>query len=246
MSEQSANIYKQNPPWFSSQQKRIISYAAIGVGGLAVGGLTFLIVRHSLRKAKANKTEQKTLSDGSPETYAQQLVMAFDHWYGVNMGELRFVVQAIPDMATFKKVTDKYASLTKRAAGAFYQDIAQKLSQSEQREISGILKGKPLKPGQKPGFDWNSAIGITHRIKAALDDKVWGVSYTDTDALEAALRDIPSLTAFAMIKIQYKKEYKKDVEADMSIAHGYMGVYPYDWKSIVYKLPKSTGNEKYK
>lgn len=226
--------------WFSAGQKKFITYTAITVGSITVGGLVFLITRRQLRKAKANKAETQTLTEGNAENYAQLIIMSFDHWYGVSMGELRNVMVSIPDMATFDKVATKYEVLTKQAKGALYRDLKNKLSQSEYREISGILKGKPAKPGVKPVFDWNSAIGIAHRVKAALDDKVWGISYADDEALESALREIPSLTAFAMVKIQYKKDYKKEIEPELDGVHGFK------WKEIVYTKPKTVGNEKYK
>jgi hypothetical protein len=222
--------------WLTPTDKRIIKTAGYVGGGLIVGSILFLIGRHVYRKKSAGNAETKTLNDGAPENYANRIILAFhnDGWWGTNIKELRTVFTEIPDQQTFFKMVDKYEALTKQPKGAFYKDLTKNLTSSEYYEMQSILKGKPMKPGEKAVFNWNVAYSVSHRLKAAFDYTVWGVASSDKGALETALRDIPSLYAYAMVRVAYKKEYGHELEDVLSSK---LGVFDFSWKDIVYAKP---------
>jgi len=222
--------------WLTAKDKRIIKIAAFIGGSLIVGGTLFFTGRHIYRKQLNKKTETKSLNDGSPENYAKRFKMAFDNdgFWGTDVTEVRKVFTEIPTQEDFTKVAEKYADLTKQNKGAFFKDLTDELTRSEYYEMQSILKGKPAKKGMKPSFDWNFATALSHRMKAAFDYTIFGLPSTDLGALEKALREIPTLYAFAMVKIVYKKEYGHEIETDLN---GELDITDFSWKEILYKLP---------
>lgn len=224
--------------WLTPTQKRILTYVAFTGGAIAVGGVSFLIIRHFVRKNKSNKAEGQSLTDGTPENFAKRFIMAFDNngFWGTNVVEVRKVFTEIPSQEVFSKVAEKYEALTKQAKGAFVKDLTEELTTSEYYEMQSILKSKPAKPGVKAVFDWNAATAMSHRIKAAFDYTILGMPSTDKGALETALRQIPSLYAFAMVKVIYKKEYGHDIETDLESE---LDVFDFSWKDIVYTKPRN-------
>lgn len=232
------HITKPKQEWLSPQDKRIIKYAVYAGSTILIGGVVFLTARHFLRKTKSGKAEKESLNDGTPQNFAKRLKMAFenDGWFGTNVVEVRKVFTEIPDLATFTKVSQKYEELTRQSKGALFKDLTEELTSSEYYEIQSILKAKPAKPGQKPVFNWNSAYAMVHRIKAAFDYTILGMPSTDKGALESALNQIPSLYAFAMVKVAYKKEYGHEIEADLDSE---LDVFDFSWKNIVYSKPRT-------
>lgn len=224
--------------WLNEKDKRILKYAAYTGGVLIIGGATYLTIHHYYKKSKANKAQTQSLNDNSPENFAKRLKMAFDNdgWWGTNVDEVRKVFTDIPDMATFQKVSDKYEALTEGSKGALYKDLTSELTSSEYYEMQSILKGKPLKPGQKVIINWNWGVAMAHRIKAAFDYTILGVPSTDKPALEAALNQIPSLYAFAMVKVAYKKEYGHEIENDLD---NELDAFDFSWKKIIYTKPRN-------
>lgn len=229
---------KPQSEWLTPQDKRVIKYVAYAGGTLLVGGIAFVATRHLLRKTKAGKAEKETLNEGTPENFAKRLKMAFDNdgWWGTNVVEVRKVFTEIPDLSTFSVVSKKYEELTKQSKGALYRDLEEELTSSEYYEIQSMLKSKPPKPGQKPVFNWNAAYAMVHRIKAAFNYTILGMPSTDKGALESALNAIPSLYAFAMVKVAYKKEYGREIEADLDSE---LDVFDFSWKKIVYSKPRN-------
>ena len=222
--------------WLNTKDKRMVKVAAFIGSGLIVGSVLFFTGRHFYRVQQSKKTETKSLNDGSPENYAKRLKMAFDNngFWGTDMDEVRKVFTEIPTQEDFVKVADKYAELTKQNKGAFFKDLTDELTTSEYYEMQSILKGKPLKKGIKAVFDLNFATSVSHRIKAAFDYTIIGMPSTDKGALEKALREIPTLYAFAMVKYAYKKEYGHEIETDLNSE---LDAFDFSWKAIIYTKP---------
>lgn len=228
----------QSENWLTPDDKRILKYAAYAGGTVIIGGVVFFTARHFYRKNRANKAETQSLNDGTPENFAKRIKMAFDNdgFWGTDVEALRKVFTEIPSQEEFSKVVSKYEAITKGAKGSFYKDLTEELTTSEYYEMQSILKGKPTKKGAKPVFDWNAAYALSHRIKAAFDYTILGMPSTDKGALESALRQIPSLYAFAMVKVVYKKEYGHEIETDLDSE---LDVFDFSWKDIVYKKPRN-------
>jgi len=230
--------------WLTPADKRILKYAAFTGGIIIVGGVAYFTTRHIYRKRKSNKAEGQSLNDGTPENFAKRIKMAFDNdgWWGTDVEALRQVFTEIPNQETFIKVVTNYEAITKQEKGSFFRDLTSELTTSEYYEMQSILKGKPGKAADKPVFNWISANAMGHRIKAAFDYTILGMPSTDKGALETALRQIPSLYAFAMVKISYKKEYGHEIEDDLNSE---LDVFDFSWQEIIYKKPK-TANESIK
>lgn len=233
----SSHIQKKDE-WLTPEDKRILKYAAYAGSAIVISGTTVLIARHFIRKGRANRAETQSLNDGTPENYAKRIKMAFDNdgFWGTDVEALRKVITDIPSQEEFSTVVSKYEAITQQGKGSFYKDLTEELTSSEYYEMQSILKGKPLKKGGKKVFDWNSATSYSHRIKAAFDYTVLGMPSTDKGALEASLREIPSLYAFAMVKVVYKKEYGHEIETDLDDE---LDVFDFSWKDIVYTKPKN-------
>lgn len=230
--------HTQGSEWLTPEDKRILKYAAYTGGTILIGGAAALTARHFIRKSRAGRAETQSLNDGTPENLAKRIKMAFDNdgFWGTDVDALRKVFTDIPSQEEFATVVSKYEAITQQGKGAFYKDLTNELTTSEYYEMQSILKAKPFKKGGKKVFDWNSATASSHRIKAAFDYTMLGMPSTDKGALESALREIPSLYAFAMVKVVYKKEYGHEIETDLDDE---LDVFDFSWKDIVYTKPKN-------
>jgi hypothetical protein len=228
---------EQSSEWLTPGDKRVIKYAAFAGSTVIIGGVVFFTARHFYRKNRAGNAQTQSLNDGTPENYAKRIKMAFDNdgWWGTDVEALRRVFIEIPSQEEFSTVVSKYEALTKGSKGSFYVDLTKALTTSEYYEMSNILKGKPKKKGEKAVFDWNAAYAMSHRIKASFDYTILGLPATDKGALEAALREIPTLLAYAMVAVAYKKEYGTELEDDLNSE---LDIFDFSWKDIVYTKPK--------
>lgn len=216
------------------RDRRIIIYGASVFILLTVGGV---FLHYKIKAKKASKAEGKALIDGTAQNLAKRLQLAFlnDGYWGTDVKLVRKVFQDIPyrDFYT-NDIRSEYDNITKQKDKSLDRDLADELTATELSEMTAILNSKPIKKGQKPVFDWTTAYTFAHRMKAAFDYTIMGMPSTDKGALEAALKQIPTLTAFAMIKIAYKKEYGNELEDDLNSE---LDIFDFSWKSIVYTKP---------
>jgi len=228
---------KINKNWLTPTDRRILKYAAYTGGSLLIGGTIFFTAKHFYKKQRAGKAETLSLNEGTPENFAKRIKMAFDNdgFWGTDVEALRKVFLEIPSQEILKTVSEKYEALTKQSKGAFYRDLADELTTSEYLEMQSIIKGKPQRKGDKKVFDWNSAYSFSHRIKAAFDYTILGMPSTDKGALQIALSQIPSLYAFAMVKVVFKKEYGVEIEKALDSE---LDVFDFSWREIIYNKPK--------
>jgi len=221
--------------WLSETDKRVIKIATYSVSGLVIAGTGVWATRNYLRNRKLKKSQKEAFTEGTAESYANRIIMAFenDGWWGTNIPALREVLRSIPNKQVFGKVAIEYRNQTKNQE--IFADLKSELTGSEYLEMMNILAGKPDKPGTKKVFDLTTATAISRRLKAAFDYTILGMAATDKGAVKSALEEIPNIYAFAMVKVMYKKLYGHEVEEDLNSE---LDVFDFSWKDIVYTKPK--------
>jgi len=221
--------------WLSETDKKVIKVAVYSISGLLIAGLGAWGIKNALKNRKLKKSQREAFTEGSAESYANRINMAFenDGFWGTNIPALREVLREISSKQLFGKVAIEYKNQTK--GKEIFADLKSELTASEYLEMMNILAGKPDKATTKKVFDWNTATAIARRLKASFDYTVIGMSATDKGALKTALEEIPSIYAFAMVKVMYKKLYGHEVEEDLNSE---LGIWDFSWKDIVYTKPK--------
>lgn len=228
-------IPKEKGGWLTQSDRQVIKVAAYTLGGLLLAGSGYWAV-HKYFTSKAKKRSQReAFKEGTMESFANRIIMAFenDGWWGTNMPALRTTLREIPSKEAFARVMVEYKKQTE--GREFFADLKSELTGSELLEMMNIIAAKPQKTGTKKVFDWNTATAIARRIKAACDYAIMGMPATDKGALKTALEEIPSIYAFAMVKVMYKKLYGHEVEEDLNDE---LGPWDFSWKDIVYTKPK--------
>ncbi len=218
------------------KDRRILIYTGIGIIVLTAGSL---FAYHKYKAHQASKAEGKALTNGTAENLAKRLHIAFlnDGWWGTDVPMVRKVFQDIPFQTFYKvDVRKAYDKVTAQSNYALDRDLSDELTATELAEMTAILNSKPVNKGDKPAFTMQTAYTFAHRIKAAFDYTILGMPSTDKGALEIALRQIPSLYAFAMVKVAYKKEYSHEIEDDLDSE---LDVFDFSWKDIIYKKPRN-------
>lgn len=236
MSRGSNNSNEEKGRLLPLRDRRILIYTGSAIVVLTVASI---FAYHKYQAHKASKAEGKALIDGTGQNYAKRLQLAFlnDGWWGTDVPLVRKVFQEIPYQEFYyKDVRSEYDNITKQNNKSLDRDLADELTATELSEMTAILNSKPIKKGQKASFTLQTAATFAHRIKAAFDYTILGMPSTDKGALETALRQIPSLYAFAMVKVVYKKEYGHDIENDLDSE---LDVFDFSWKDIIYKKPRT-------
>jgi hypothetical protein len=181
---------------------------------LAAAGITSAIVfgKKYIQKKAADKSESKTFIEGTPETQAKQIKMAFenDGYFGTDTKALRAVLLKIQNKAELDKVFKAYQ---KQYQSNMYKDMSDELQATEYNEMLQIMQGKPDKPGQQP-----STIQFTawaKRLKAAFDKTYGFIPGTDEEAIKAVFTEIPTQNAFINVGKAYYKEFNANVITDL-------------------------------
>jgi hypothetical protein len=191
--------------------KEKILYTLLGVGGVI--GLTWWGTR-KIKKGVENKAEAKSFQDGTPETYAKELKMAFenDGWPGTNVKALRTTLTSIKSKAEMKKVFDAY---TREYHKNLYKDMSDELQQSEYNEMLQIVNAKPDQNGQKIIVGSAQYDGWAKRLKAAFDKTYGFIPGTDEAAIKQVFIEIPTQTAFINVGKAYYKLYNANLITDL-------------------------------
>lgn len=171
---------------------------------VAVGG-TIWAASHFLRKAQENVAQNKSLDEGTPQTYAKQLKMAFDNdgWWGTNVPLVRKVFGEIPSREFYKKIEKAYSALTQ--GNNLNKDLEDELTSTEYSEILNILASKPDKTGGTSQS--NVYENWAERLKAAFDYTVGFFPGTDEEAVQAVFNEFPTQAAFVLTAGAYTKLY---------------------------------------
>ncbi len=177
---------------------------------LGAAGLTGLVVltRKVIIKKVEDKAHEKSFEDGTPQTIAKQIKMAFenDGYWGTDVETLRKVLTEIKSKAQLKKVYDAY---TKEYHNNLYKDMSDELQTSEYNEMLQIIAAKPDKEGQAPTS--NQYTAWAKRLKAAFDKTYSFIPGTDEDAIKAVFSEIPTQNAFIQVGKAYNKEFGENI-----------------------------------
>ena len=209
----------------NNSYKDKVIYSILAAG--AIGALIFL-GKKEIDKVIANKAEAKSFEDGTPETTAKQIKMAFenDGWPGTDTEALRNTLREIPSKEEFAKVVKSYQKLYN---GNLIKDMSDELQTTEYNEMLQILAAKPDKKGQAP-----SSVAYTawaKRMKAAFDKEYGFFGGTDAEAIIAVFNEIPTQTAFVKVAVEYKRLYGTNMLDDMK-SESEFGQYD-DWMKII-------------
>jgi hypothetical protein len=210
--------------------KEKILYTLFGVGGLV--GLTWWGSK-KIKGAIENKAQGKSFNEGTPETYAKQIKMAFenDGYFGTDTKALRTTLIAIKSKAELKKVFDAY---TKEYHKNMYKDMSDELQLTEYNEMLQIMQGKPDKTGTVPTNVQYDA--WAKRLKAAFDKTYSFIPGTDEAAIKAVFTEIPTQTAFINVGKAYNKLYSANLITDLKSE---LEFYEYgDYMKIITAKPK--------
>jgi hypothetical protein len=203
---------------------------------LGAAGLTGLIVfgRKLIIKKVEDKAHEKSFEDGTPQTIAKQIKMAFenDGYWGTDVETLRKVMIEIKSKAHLKKVYDAY---TKEYHNNLYKDMSDELQTSEYKEMLQIIAAKPDKEGQVPNT--NQYTAWAKRLKAAFDKTYGFISGTDEKAIKAVFSEIPTQSAFIQVGKAYNKEYGENL---ITALKSELEVWEYgDYMKIITSKPKA-------
>jgi len=195
----------------AEQQKKGMSLKEkIAYSVLAALGFTGLVWlgKKAIDKAVSNKAHSKSFEDGTPETLAKQIKMAFenDGYWGTDTEALRRALISIPSKETLDKVFKAYQKEYKRN---MYKDMSDELQTTEYNEMLQIMAGKPEKAGQ--AINSNQYLAWAKRLKAAFDKTYGFLPGTDEEAIRAVFNEVPTQAAFVQVGAAFNKEYGENL-----------------------------------
>lgn len=203
---------------------------------LAAAGFTGLIVlgKKVIENQISNKAHSKSFEDGTPETLAKQIKMAFenDGYFGTDTEALRNVLIGIKSRTELDKI---YKAYQKEYHSNMYKDMSDELQATEYNEMLQIIAAKPDKAGQAPTANQYSA--WAKRLKAAFDKTYSFIPGTDEAAIKAVFTEIPSQTAFINVGKAFYKEYSENL---IDALKSELEVWEYgDYMKIITAKPKA-------
>ena len=197
------------------------------LGAAGGTGLAIVVKKFVINKIE-DKAHEKSFEDGTPQTIAKQIKMAFenDGYWGTDVNTLRKVLTEIKSKAQMKKIYDAY---TKEYHNNLYKDMSDELQTSEYNEMLQIIAAKPDKEGQAPTT--NQYTAWAKRLKAAFDKTYGFISGTDEKAIKAVFNEIPTQTAFIQVGKAYYKEFGENL---ITVLKGELEVWEYgDYMKII-------------
>lgn len=218
-------------PGQPSRVKEIALYSFLGAAGV---GAIIYFGKKFIDGLVESKAHSKSFEDGTPETYAKQIKMAFenDGYWGTNTVALRTVMQQIKSKAEMDKI---YTAYRKEYHSNLYEDMQKELQSTEYNEMLQIIEGKPATPGQKPNAVQYKA--WAKRLKAAFDKEYGFIPGTDEPAIKAVFDEIPSKQDFVNMGIQYTKDYGVNL---ITALKAELEPWEYaDYMTIILKKPKN-------
>jgi hypothetical protein len=222
MIDRDNNTSGKNPLWFAA-------------GTILLIGGGFFLVRKIVRTVSERKVEMKSLEEGTPETYAKGLKMAFenDGWPGTNMAEVRRIMTEIPDKEFLERVKKKYQERYHRPLNS---DLSDELQTSEYKEIISIVAAKPPKKVKAGSAVVYNYLAWAKRLKAAFDKEYGMFPGTDEPAIKQVFFEIPSQSAFLKVADAYLNEYHASLIDDLKSELEFWE-YP-DYMKIITNKPK--------
>lgn len=126
--------------------QQLKNYRNIGIAiacatGAAAG--LFFIGRRIFREVAANASQNDSLTEGDPATFAKQLKMAFENdvWLGMGTDEEKIfeVFRQIPSRAMYAKVQKEYTRMYNSNLNA---DLEDELSSDEYNDLIVLIGSK--------------------------------------------------------------------------------------------------------
>ena len=210
--------------------KAKLGYSVLGAIGLT--GLIIFITK-TVKKKIANKSDSKSFDDGTPETTAKQIKMAFenDGYFGTDTKSLREILVKVKSKAELELVRKAYQ---KQFDTPMYSDMSKELQSSEYKEMLQIMEGKAEKTGQPLTVKQYTA--WAKRLKAAFEKTYSFIPGTDEPAIRAVFNEVPTQTAFINVGRAYKKEYNANLMDDLKSELEYWE-FP-EFMQLIIKKPK--------
>lgn len=203
---------------------------------LAAAGITGIIVlgKKIIDKQISNKAHSKSFEEGTPETVAKQIKMAFenDGYWGTDTDALRRVLTNIASRVELDKVFKAYK---KEYHSNMYENMSDELQTTEYNEMLQIIAAKPEKAGQAPTA--NQYTAWAKRLKAAFDKSYGFLPGTDEEAIKAVFNEVPSQAAYINVGKAYNKEYGTNLTDDLKSE---LEIWEYsDYMKIILAKPKA-------
>ncbi|MBA2611310.1 MAG: hypothetical protein H0U95_05010 [Bacteroidetes bacterium] len=198
-----AESQQSNNEGLSLKQK--VGYSFLAAAGLT--GLVWFGVK-AIKNKVEDKAHSKSFDDGSPETIAKQIKMAFenDGYWGTDVTKIR---QALIDLKSKEQLDKVFKAYKKEYHRNMYEDMSDELQASEYNEMLQIIAAKPDKVGQAPSTNLYKA--WAKRLKAAFDKTYSFIPGTDEPAIRAVFNEIPTQTDFIKVGAAYMSEYGQNL-----------------------------------
>jgi hypothetical protein len=200
-------------------------------GTLLVGAVGYW----AARKFLSNRAERASLKEGSPESIAKLLKMAFENDLAFGMGtneeQVRSALRSIKSQAQWRKVQLKYKQMYHRELNDALKD---ELSSSELMEMLFILAAKPEKEGGAlPANIYDAWAG---RFYAAFLKVNGFISSPDEAAIKAVALELPTQKALILSGVAYQKKYGGRLMEDLKKKLSSSAYY--DFLRIIIAKPK--------
>ncbi len=224
------------PPVYAPTNEGMSLKAIIGLSlaSAVVIGAGIHFTNKTIKKNKTNKSLIKSFKDGTPQTIARRIKMAFENngAWGTDVVKLREIMLSLKSQEQWDKVVIEYGV---QYGSNLIDDLKSELTSSENDEMLYIKDSKPLKEG---GIVTKLTVYTTwaKRLKSAFDQSYLFFSGTDTNAIRAVFSEVPNQHDFIMTAAMYQKEYRreflKDLKSELSNSE-YNEV-----MTVIFKKPK--------
>ncbi|MGZ4064220.1 MAG: hypothetical protein ACXVP0_14695 [Bacteroidia bacterium] len=197
---QSENLPATRVGWGENLKQGAIAVTILGV--LIGAGVWYYERSHTQKKA--DESDAKSFTEGTPEAIAKSIHMALhnDSREGGNMKELRRIISDLKSQEEWNLIATEYDNQYHEELPRRMEEV---LESSENLELIAIKSAKPEKAGQKVAGDvlykaW------AERFKYAFDLKhVILFNGVDLEAIQMVMREIPTQRAFINVGVAYNK-----------------------------------------
>jgi len=185
------------------------------------------------KKGKTNKAEKKTFVPGSAQSVAKQLHSALENQgdWGSNTTYLREIITGMKTQEEVESVRQQYQNMYHTPLGT---DMEKYLKPNELKDMLNIINVKPSKgKAVAPNVKYEA---WANRLKAAFDHHQGYFPATDEDGIKSVFAEIPTQTAFRLVKDTYKRKYGSSLDVDLK---GELEFWEYpDYMNIINSKPK--------
>lgn len=214
--------------WPNETDKKVLRGIAYSLGGLIVVAGTTKALQWWLRKKQGEQALQDATEEGSHESYANALHLAFlnDGLWGTSVEVVRRTIIAIPTFTDWEKVFTAYKRITKGRSLLF--DMKNELTTTEWTEMLAIINSKPLTRHDAPQYRpdlW------AERLYQAMIYTWLGLPQTDEDAIKAVLLEMPDQTAWNDTKTAYFQKFGADLKDELDGDLWMWG--DLDWRAVL-------------